>query len=216
MTAQALVLGGVSHPPGDTIIVSASTAANLLAAGLAVCVNDQGHPVPPPDAVLALMPAPAPEGVTEPPVPAVEPADPGHEPDTGVVHAECDPGPRPKARKSMQRCPEPDCQCFTWVGKCRECKRRAKGGTWARSGHNVAYRERQRWACASRAYLIANPLCASERCSAIAAPLRPAATEVDHVDGLGLKGPRAFDETNWQALCKQCHSAKTASESFGR
>ncbi|WP_328880214.1 HNH endonuclease [Streptomyces sp. NBC_00299] len=68
----------------------------------------------------------------------------------------------------------------------------------------------------AKAYLREHQLCASEECSAIPAPLRPAATEVDHIDALGLQGPRWDDPTNWQSLCHSCHSAKTARESFGR
>jgi len=35
------------------------------------------------------------------------------------------------------------------------------------------------------------------------------ATEVDHIDGRGPFGPRGYDESNLQALCKRHHSQKT-------
>lgn len=41
-------------------------------------------------------------------------------------------------------------------------------------------------------------------------PLRPPATEVDHVDGLGPLGPRGHDWSNLRALTKRCHSRVTA------
>ncbi|MDQ8706768.1 HNH endonuclease signature motif containing protein [Streptomyces sp. LHD-70] len=114
----------------------------------------------------------------------------------------------------MQTCPVAGCPCPTWRGKCRAHARSSSTGRRYRDSYRSS--QRDRWARASRAYLREHPLCESESCSAIAAPLRPSATEVDHVDGLGLQGPRSFDPSNWQALCKSCHSRKTASESFGR
>lgn len=34
--------------------------------------------------------------------------------------------------------------------------------------------------------------------------------EVDHIDGLGPNGPRGYDPTNYQLLCRPDHQAKTA------
>jgi 5-methylcytosine-specific restriction enzyme A len=44
------------------------------------------------------------------------------------------------------------------------------------------------------------------------------ATDVDHIVQLRVAPERKYDETNLQALCKPCHSTKTASEDggFGR
>lgn len=44
------------------------------------------------------------------------------------------------------------------------------------------------------------------------------ATDVDHIDGLGPNGPRGYDETNLQSMCRSCHARKTAAHdgSFGR
>lgn len=46
---------------------------------------------------------------------------------------------------------------------------------------------------------------------------RPAA-HVDHIDGLGPRGPRGYDQGNLQALAVSCHSRKTVRENggFGR
>ncbi|WP_406506697.1 HNH endonuclease signature motif containing protein [Streptomyces sp. NBC_01602] len=116
----------------------------------------------------------------------------------------------------MQICPVSGCPCPTWRGKCQAHARSSSAGKRYRDSYTASSSLRARWGKASKAYRREHGLCESERCAAIAAPLRPAAAEVDHIDGLGLQGPRAFDETNWQSLCKACHSRKTAGESFGR
>lgn len=71
-----------------------------------------------------------------------------------------------------------------------------------------------RWQQARAGWLRSHPLCAHcER-----AGLVVAANEVDHIKP--HKGDMAmfWDSSNWQSLCKPCHSAKTATEDggFGR
>lgn len=68
------------------------------------------------------------------------------------------------------------------------------------------------WKRARRAFLVEFPLCV--RCEA-KRRITPA-TEVDHIKP--HKGDRElfWDRTNWQSLCKECHSAKTMSEVTGR
>lgn len=106
------------------------------------------------------------------------------------------------------RCPEP-----VPNGRCDECKRardRARGSGTAR-GYT------RRWAAFSKQYLHEHPVCqcgpdcCPEGCSA-------PATDVDHADGTGRTGPRAFDRTNLVALAHGCHSRKTvrADGGFGR
>lgn len=85
--------------------------------------------------------------------------------------------------------------------------------------HDTAYRRQRgtsnargytyRWQKESKAYLIRNPLC--ENCLNEYDVIR-AATEVDHI--IPHKGDMKlfWDETNWQGLCKSCHSKKTAEE----
>ena len=66
-----------------------------------------------------------------------------------------------------------------------------------------------RWGKERDAYLIRNPLC--EECLNKHDVIR-SATEVDHI--IPHKGDmRLFwDVSNWQGLCKSCHSKKTAEE----
>lgn len=66
-----------------------------------------------------------------------------------------------------------------------------------------------KWRKFRRQYLAIHPTCVE--CGA-------AATDVDHVDGLGPLGPRGYDEANCAAMCRPCHARKTARHdgSFGR
>lgn len=66
------------------------------------------------------------------------------------------------------------------------------------------------WVNASRAWLRRYPLCAD----CLDLDVYEAATEVDHK--APHRGDRKlfFDRSNWQSLCKSCHSRKTASEVF--
>jgi len=75
-----------------------------------------------------------------------------------------------------------------------------------------------KWATFSKKYLRDNPTCTSLKCTNLPWWNRPAATDVDHIDGSGRNGPRAYDTTNLKALCHACHSAKTAQHDggFGR
>lgn len=64
-----------------------------------------------------------------------------------------------------------------------------------------------RWRKLSARYRRLHPIC--ERCR-----LSPS-EHVDHKDGLGPDGPRGLDWANLRALCKPCHSRKTASRDGG-
>ena len=65
-----------------------------------------------------------------------------------------------------------------------------------------------RWQRARKHYLAGHPLCIQ----CLAEDRLVPATEVDHI--LPHKGDQQlfWDEMNWQALCKPCHSRKTAKE----
>lgn len=68
-----------------------------------------------------------------------------------------------------------------------------------------------KWQKRSKAYLKRNPLCV--RCESL--DRATSATEVDHVrPHKGVLSEELFwNEDNWQALCKSCHSKKTNRES---
>lgn len=78
----------------------------------------------------------------------------------------------------------------------------------------VDYRS-SRWTRESKRFLVEHPLCECPECLAEPEYMRDVATEVDHIDGLGLHGPRGWDPDNWQALSKRHHSRKTAARDGG-
>lgn len=81
-------------------------------------------------------------------------------------------------------------------------------GSW-RSGLSSTQRGYgYKWQQARAGYLAKHPLCANCQKEGRVEE----ATEVDHV--IPHRGDMTlfWDQANWQALCKPCHSAKTASE----
>lgn len=108
--------------------------------------------------------------------------------------------------RAMSVCSTPRCPTLTYGGRCDDCKARARAGrrSASRSGYDA------RWRAVQRAYLRAHPYCAGDAHSGDSELLRPNATQVDHIDGLGPLGPRGYDWDNLQSLCHSCHSKKTA------
>lgn len=109
--------------------------------------------------------------------------------------------------RAMSVCPSADCPTLVaTAGRCPECAAKARAGRRSprRKGYDAAWRRTR------AAFLRMYPLCECLSCAAVPAPLRPAATEVDHMDGLGPLGPRGHDWTNLRAMTKACHSRETA------
>ena len=65
-----------------------------------------------------------------------------------------------------------------------------------------------RWQRASKAHLVAHPLC--ERCRSRGWTSQ--AKVVDHIKPHRGDLDLFWDEDNWQSLCKRCHDIKTATE----
>lgn len=104
-------------------------------------------------------------------------------------------------------CSAPGCPTLVaQAGRCEACKARARAARpkTARKGYGAS------WQRTRARYLREHPLCECADCEAVPAPLRPAATEVDHIDGLGPLGPRGHDPSNLRAMTKACHSRETA------
>lgn len=98
---------------------------------------------------------------------------------------------------------------------CERCRGAGRGreerGSAAKRGYDA------RWRRYRAAFLGAHPLCV-DPVNRHPGALR-AATDVDHIDAVdGPDDPRFWDERNHQALCHECHSAKTARQDggFGR
>lgn len=68
-----------------------------------------------------------------------------------------------------------------------------------------------RWRKVRAAYLAANPVCVVCERRGRVVP----ATEVDHIKAHRGNDTLFWDELNWQALCKPCHSEKTVKEDGG-
>lgn len=98
----------------------------------------------------------------------------------------------------LRPCTQPGCPALVKEGKCEKHSKQyeRERGTSHERGYTFA------WHRARTQFLREHPLC---KCGAVA-------TEVDHI--VPHKGNLAlfWDVGNWQALCKRCHSAKTAVE----
>lgn len=114
-------------------------------------------------------------------------------------------------RRAMQVCSTPGCPTLTPTGRCPSCQGEARAQR--PTPHSRGYD--RRWREASARYLEDHPYCEGECCAHLPPLQRDRATEVDHIDGLGPLGPRGFDPSNWQAMSKRHHSAKTARETWG-
>lgn len=108
-------------------------------------------------------------------------------------------------------CSTPGCPEFSQGGKCDGCRSEAEArrGSARQRGYDRA------WERTRAAYLAAHPLCECEDCQTLPVSGRPAATDVDHIDGLGPKGPRGHDPTNLRALTHAHHSRRTARDQPG-
>lgn len=78
-------------------------------------------------------------------------------------------------------------------------------------GNSNARGYNARWRVAAKAFLLVNPIC--NRCAF--RKLVVPATLVDHARPHGGDPVLFWDQSNWQALCKTCHSAKTARHDGG-
>ena len=96
-------------------------------------------------------------------------------------------------------------------GYCAEHQRKARKQCDDRRGSATSRGYGARWRRARAVFLAAHPLCALCQRDGCVMP----ATVVDHV--IPHQGNQAlfWDESNWQALCKRCHDAKTAREDGG-
>jgi 5-methylcytosine-specific restriction protein A len=70
------------------------------------------------------------------------------------------------------------------------------------------------WQKASKAFLHEHPLCQCEECDEGSKRLRPASV-VDHKIPHRGDMQLFWDRSNWQAMAKACHDAKTAREDGG-
>jgi 5-methylcytosine-specific restriction protein A len=111
-------------------------------------------------------------------------------------------------------CSHPGCPALV-RGKPSTCAAHTRAREQQR-GHSAERGYGWRWRKASERYRRLHPLCECDECKALG---RVRASEVvDH--RIPHRGDDAllWDESNWQAMAKRCHDAKTAREDggFGR
>lgn len=114
-------------------------------------------------------------------------------------------------RKALKVCSQPGCPELTPEGRCDAHRREAeqRRGSASQRGYNRA------WERTRAAYLKDHPVCECDDCAALPYTQRPAATDVDHIDGLGPNGPRGHDPANLRAYAHACHSRRTARDQPG-
>lgn len=106
-------------------------------------------------------------------------------------------------RKSKKSCKHLGCPNLTEDKYCEEHKPlHPKRASAAKRGYG------SKWQRISKAYLRKHPMCV--KC--LANGRFVSATVVDHI--IPHRGDKVlmWSESNWQALCKQCHDSKTGNE----
>ena len=112
----------------------------------------------------------------------------------------------PKRAKSI--CRYPGCDVLLDLpGYCARHARQVE----VQRGNSAERGYGHRWRKARDGYLRSHPLCVKHE---VRGQLEPA-TVVDHI--VPHRGDQGlfWDRDNWQALCKQCHDIKTATEDGG-
>jgi len=94
------------------------------------------------------------------------------------------------------------------AGRCEECRAEAERKRKS-TAHQRAYTSKD-WQRTRTAFLRAHPYCECDECLALPEVMRPRATVVDHIDGLGPLGPRGHDWSNLRAMTHAHHSRHTA------
>lgn len=107
-------------------------------------------------------------------------------------------------------CQYPGCRKYAVKGSCYCEEHRKKVSSAFDDRRESSYKRgyNNKWAKARKAYLISHPLCVHCLKKGITKP----ATDVDHI--VPHKGDMKlfWDSNNWQSLCHECHSRKTATE----
>lgn len=102
-------------------------------------------------------------------------------------------------------CTYPGCRALTDSGRCQDHAIQEKNELDRRRGNAAARGYGHRWRIASRDYLARNPPCVE---CLKARRIVPAAV-TDHVVPAQGDPGLFWNQGNWQALCKRCHSRKT-------
>lgn len=96
--------------------------------------------------------------------------------------------------------------------KAKQDERRASAKLGKAAQDGAAFYASARWRRERARYLDLHPCCAD--CAELGAVV--AAAEVDHIIPHRGDARLMWDRSNWQALCRPCHSRKTAREVWHR
>lgn len=108
-------------------------------------------------------------------------------------------------------CTYPGCRALVTIGRCDKHRGAADREVDERRGSSHARGYTSKWRAARAVFLRANPLCAEHQRNGQVMP----AEEVDHIVPHRGDMRLMWSRSNWQPLCKSCHSRKTATEDSG-
>jgi 5-methylcytosine-specific restriction protein A len=109
--------------------------------------------------------------------------------------------------KPKSICSYPGCQTLTHERYCETHKKEITRTQNATNSKLYTYQ----WRKSSKEFLKKHPLCVHCIKDGRLSP----STEVDHIKPHGGDRKLFWNKNNWQALCKSCHSKKTAEEDGG-
>jgi 5-methylcytosine-specific restriction protein A len=119
--------------------------------------------------------------------------------------------PQPYCRGNNRQCPNK----AEIKGLCKQHHDQAEREYDAKRPDAVARGYDAQWRETRRKYLAEHPYCECDQCLEAPVWKRPPATDVDHIDGLGPKGPRGHDPGNLRAMAHAHHSRRTAADQPG-
>lgn len=112
--------------------------------------------------------------------------------------------------KSFRRCTYPACHALVKVGRCEAHKTRDdKTYNRARDPRIVALYNTREWRVGAKQFLRQHPLCMCDDCMEGQKRVRVSQV-VDHRVAHRGDVKLFFSQSNWQALSKSCHDAKTS------
>lgn len=107
----------------------------------------------------------------------------------------------------LRPCATHGCPTLTRSTYCDSCRKANRKPDTRPSASQRGYGAK--WRRTRAEYLRTHPICESEH-----GCIQPA-TDVDHIDGQGPKGPKGHDADNLRALCHSHHSQRTARDQPG-
>ena len=109
---------------------------------------------------------------------------------------------------AIRMCQYPGCSGIVGPGQGGYCKSHERLKKRPAERERCRLYDRRLWRKERKTFLVYNPLCVHCLERGLTVP----ATEVHHVEPHEGNEDKFFDVSNWMALCKPCHSVKTAKD----